>query len=330
MVESVSLANGLAEVAAAWAERRAAGGLTPRTEQLYVRHLETFARFATASGVTSLADLTPGLCRAWVAAPVSAVSPGSRARAGQPVAAQTRRGRQGALRAAARIWVDRGWVDPALVPADVITPDRSPGPIPPLTPSEVARLRVAGRLSTADTVSPAAVELALAGAAQADIAAALVADFDPRAATLRLAGRGQSRPRVVALEPAAVATLDQRVDALRRAAARKRVEFDTGTAPLAMGQPLDRYQPQSLAPAVAHTLHRALRAAGIDRAGVRAGSLQSYAANRRYALTGRVEDVADVLGLRSLDAARRRLDADWQAAWADQIRGDAAAVVVRG
>ena len=74
---------------------------------------------------------------------------------------------------------------------------------------------------------------------------------------------------------------------------------------------------------VASSLRRALDAAQITRLGVSPVSIVQYAANAEYALTGRVETVADLLGRRSLDSARRLIDPDWQLAWAPQVRTQA-------
>jgi hypothetical protein len=41
-----------------------------------------------------------------------------------------------------------------------------------------------------------------------------------------------------------------------------------------------------------------------------------------FALTGRVEDVAQLLGLASLDRAQRLVDTEWQSAWGDLARED--------
>ncbi|MDQ3663628.1 MAG: hypothetical protein M3353_03080 [Actinomycetota bacterium] len=51
--------------------------------------------------------------------------------------------------------------------------------------------------------------------------------------------------------------------------------------------------------------------------------MREFAANRIYALTGRVEDVARLLGLASLDTAARFLDPSWQDRWGPTVRSDA-------
>jgi hypothetical protein len=91
-----------------------------------------------------------------------------------------------------------------------------------------------------------------------------------------------------------------------------------------MHQPLSVYPPSSVAPSVSMSLSRALHRAGITRAGVRPRSVREFAANRTYARTRRVEDVAQQLGLLSLDTAAHFVDHKWQDRWGDLIRARAA------
>jgi hypothetical protein len=92
------------------------------------------------------------------------------------------------------------------------------------------------------------------------------------------------------------------------------------SVPLALDHPVEHYSAASLSPMVASSLRRALDAAQVTRLGVSPVSIVQFAANAEYALTGRVEAVADLLGRRSLDLARRLIDPDWQVAWAPQVR----------
>ena len=71
---------------------------------------------------------------------------------------------------------------------------------------------------------------------------------------------------------------------------------------------------------MARNLHRALIAAGVSRPGVTAGSLQVFAANACYAVTNRVENVAELLGFHSLDSAMAKIDHQWHSIWADHVR----------
>jgi site-specific recombinase XerD len=314
-----SLEQAAAHVRELWAGRRHAGRLATRTETLYLRHLGTFLRYAAAHEVEDLDDLTAVLVSGWVDAPISAASPGSRARSGQPSADATRRGRQSVLRQVVGLWADRGWVDPDLVPTNVISKVAAQLPCP-LTPAEAARLRLAGAQSAADTLLPALVAIALTGAANTEIARVNVADYDPDAAQLQLPGRGSDLPRAVPLDAHARRVLNAHVRALTKRAARLKIDLDPDTTPLALPT-----APRTQRTKVEHTtvgqqLHRALKVAGIRRVGVTPGSMQDYAANQCYALTNRVEDVAALLGLVSLDAAMRSVDPVWQQTWGDTVR----------
>lgn len=90
-----------------------------------------------------------------------------------------------------------------------------------------------------------------------------------------------------------------------------------------MHRPVLEYPASSVAPTVSMNLSRALQRAGVTRAGVRPRSVREFAANRTYALTGRVEDVADLLGLASLDTTAGFLDHSWQDRWGPTVRSEA-------
>jgi integrase len=199
---------------------------------------------------------------------------------------------------------------------------RSPSDVVPhpLTPIEVERLRVAGRLNPRDTLRPACAALALTGATHMEIASTVVADFDSAGGRVCL-GRTTMSERVVNLDTATSMALAARIRFVRWAAA---AAWDPDSAPLAMHRPVGAYQADSVAPTVSMNLSRALRRAGIARPGVRPRSCREYAANAVYARTGRVEDVAAQLGIVSLDSAFRLIDPDWQRRWGAHFgpRGD--------
>ena len=120
-----------------------------------------------------------------------------------------------------------------------------------------------------------------------------------------------------------MATLRTRIAAQRLRWRRLSRVWDPLVVPLAMHRPLLDYPPNSIAPTVSTNLSRALQRAGVTRAGVRPRSVREFAANRTYALTGRVEDVAQLLGLPSLDTAAGFLDHSWQDRWGPIVRSDA-------
>jgi integrase len=165
----------------------------------------------------------------------------------------------------------------------------------PLTPKEVDRLQVGCRLRTSDTLRPAVVAAALAGASHAEIAQLMVSDADLDLRFLVL-GSNRSR-RTVFLDSASLTALRTQMAALRKAYRRAKTGWDPALAPLAMHKPVGAYRPQSVAPTVSMNLSRAMNRAGITRPGVRPRSVREYAANRVYAQTGRVEDVTPAAGL---------------------------------
>lgn len=171
-------------------------------------------------------------------------------------------------------------------------------------------------------MTSACVASLLAGATQTEAAHIVDADYDPVLRTLRLAGRASRRRRAVAVGPEGARAFDRRVALLREASRRHRAGADSPRQPLNLRRPLDDYAPAAVAPAIGNTISRALHSAGIDRPHVTAKSLRDYAANRMFALTGRVENVAQVLGLASLDRAHRLVDIEWQSAWGDLARED--------
>ncbi|MBF4766601.1 hypothetical protein ISU10_02325 [Nocardioides agariphilus] len=164
------------------------------------------------------------------------------------------------------------------------------------------------------------MELALMGLTHAEISAAVVSDLDQRAQTLAI-GRGELR-RELALPTGRLAVLSSRIDAQRLTARRRHLAWDPSQIPLALTRPLRAYPLESIAPTVSTNITRALVAAGVSRAGVRPRSLREYAANASYARSGRIEDVAGLLGIRSLDAARRLIDLDWQQRWGEEVLDD--------
>ncbi len=186
------------------------------------------------------------------------------------------------------------------------------------------RLRLAGRHSAAHTLLPTLIEVALAGAAGAEIAITTIDAFDPIEKLLRLPGRRKGFARIARLDDDAVRVIGEHVAALAKVARRRKTVVDPATMPLALPTAPRTHRSSITQHAVGQHLYRAFQMAGIRRIGVTPGSLQEFGANRVYALTNRVEDAAQYLGLHSLDAARRYVDPGWQQAWAAAIRDETA------
>ena len=147
----------------------------------------------------------------------------------------------------------------------------------------------------------------MSGASHREVAVSVVAAVDVEGARLQL-GPCSGAQRWVPLGSAAGTALRVRIAAQQLVWRRRGSPWDPQWAPSAMAKPAREYPANSVAPSVSANLSLALQRAGICRVGVRPRSVREYAANRIYALTGRVEDVAGVLGLSSLDTAARYID----------------------
>lgn len=316
---AVTMQAAVAAATAELADRYERGVVNERTATLYRRHLETFGRYLAAHDVTLTSEVTGRIVDAWVDAPISAVSPGSRGRAGQNPAEATRRNRQVSIRWALEVWAASGWIQPEVVPTRTLGRTASQAPCPVL-PAEARRLRVAGQHSPADTLLPALVALGLSGLNHTEIARLTLDSYDPDTGRLTVVGRGGRRTREIALDPVARRPIDAHVRALHKVKRLDDLTNDPARCPLSLPTAPRTHRREVTGTAVGQHLYRAVAIAGITRDGVTPGSLQEYAANACYARTNRIEDVATLLGLVSLDAAMRLIDRDWQRAHAATIR----------
>lgn len=258
-----------------------AGELSGSTAARYLRIFESFSRYAQACGSLAPDDVTAGMCWHFLTAPL---------RGDQQPEVATSALRLAAVRDAFAVLVAVGAA--AENPTEHLRVDRilTTGLPCPLTPAEARRVSTAGRLSATDTLRPAAVVLALAGATHGEIANAALSDVDLTTCRLRL-GRAP-RERTVSLTADSVSVLAAQVAAQRRKWRRMRLPWSPETVPLAMHRSTATYRADSVAPTVSMNLSRALARAGVTRPGVRPRSLREYAANAVYARSGRVEDVA--------------------------------------
>lgn len=294
----------VALVRAYWNVRTISEAMRPATVARYERVFLAFCRFTSAHGITHLSTVNGHLCAAFVHAPRTG---------GMPPAASTSRFRLTVVRDAFRGLRQAHIVE--FDPTMHLSVRQSPqGRTPvPLLPSEVIRLQSSCRTSPRDHLRPTIVELALAGGTHTEIASAVVADLDLGRPRVRLGSRWLD------LDPLATATLAARVAACRRAARRSVQPWDAAVAALALRRPLETYPATSIAPSISSNLTRGMAAAGLSRPGLRPASLREFAANREYARTGRIEDVALLLGLDSLDVARKFIDPTWQRKYAERF-----------
>ncbi len=295
-----------------WATATAEGRLRSNSAARYGQVFGAFCRFAEASGVVTPESVTAALCRRFIAAPRSG---------GSPPCTSTSRLRLTVVRGAFEVLTSTGlvWADPT---TKLRVPQRTPERVPtPLTPPEAIRLVLAGHVNPRDTLRPTTAALALLGAAHAEIAASVVSSFSEADAALGL-GKGRSS-RVVAVPPQVLDVLRRRVADQRASWRRCGRPWEPGEVPLALNRALSYYPVNSVAPTVSDNLNRALRHAGIQRAGVQPKSVREYAANAVYATTQRIEAVAEQLGVLSYDSAARLIDRAWQDRWGDTVRAGA-------
>ena len=283
--------------------------MTLGTVARYERVLKSFARFAGARGVLNVEGVDGRLCIDFALAPMSG--------RGAP-APSTSRFRLTVVRDACVGWLAEGAiaVDPT-VGLRIAQPRSAHRPVP-LTPPEVRRLRFSSRVSPRDVRGPSATELALLGATHLEVATTVVADLDSSIGSVFISCAG-TVAREAQLDAFGSTILDARVTALQCACRRSKRPWSPQETALALARPLDTYPPETIAPGVSSTLARAMARAGLDRPELRPRSLREYAANRSYALTGRVEDVATMLGLQSLDTAYSFIDPAWQRDWASEM-----------
>jgi site-specific recombinase XerD len=308
-----------ARSAVVWTARVGRGDLARSTASSYLGALERFLRFARASGVAEIADLDRQTCERFVFAGVAGLGDID-ARRGRRPAPQTSRIRRIVLRAMWAGAVQAGLTalpDPTLGIGITSSQVRH---VTSLTPVEAASLRLRGRCGPEDTLRPVQVMLALGGLSQVEIARLVLADVDPVGGVIDLRFR-RAGLRQVHLVVDAVPLLRARLRFLVRRYARS--GGLAPSVPLALDYPFEHYRAASLSPMVASSLRQALDAAQITRRGVSPVSIVHYAANAEYAMTGRIEAVADLLGRRSLDSARQLIDPNWQSAWAPHLRAQA-------
>ena len=294
-----------AELVRAYWEARVSGyGMTAGSCARYQRVLASFVRFVSAHRLESLTEASAGVCSAFVNAPQ---------RTGLRPAPATSRFRLTVVRDAyiALRKAGQSTADPTTDLRVTVRP-RLRSPVP-LTPSEAARLRSAGRTSPRDYLRPATVELALAGGSHIEIASVVFADLELHKQHLRLGARRAH------LDSFATATLTARLAACRRAAQRACTQWDPNQSSVALARPLRAYPPTSIAPSVSSSLRRAMTSAGLHRLELRPASVREYAANCRYATDG-IESAAEFLGLESLDVARGFIQPSWQQLFAREVR----------
>jgi integrase len=190
--------------------------------------------------------------------------------------------------------------DPTL---DLSLPPRTPSKVRALTDEEVALGRSFSLRSLAETRLPAAWALAEATATTSEIHHIKVSDVDLKAGRVWLHGSSKAEPRWGQLTTWGLTQIGNRIERLQ---GEDRPLIYTGK-----GNPEAKQSASCIA--IAETLTRAGLAMEPD---VRPGSVVAWAGVQIFERTARIEEVANRLGIRSLDRAARFIGFDWKNAGA--------------
>jgi integrase/recombinase XerC len=169
----------------------------------------------------------------------------------------------------------------------------------PLTDEEETLGRIASRMSFFDTRGPAIWALGQATATMAEAGRVQVLDVEVDRGRVRLCGTKKREPRWGCLSVWGQEQIAQRIAEIGGDADRYVVYDGNGG--------LDR--PDS---AVSNKLIEIFNVGGIRHHGVRPGSLPAWAGRRVFEESGRIEEVARALGVRSLDIAAEIIGWGWR------------------
>jgi integrase len=180
--------------------------------------------------------------------------------------------------------------------AAVGLPPRRPVGPRPLTDEEVRRCRSHALFHPADLLHPAAWALGEATGRSYEIPRVLVRDVDVASATVRLAGSPRCDARTVAFTDWGLAQVQRRLVDSYATPEDPLVPFRSRRVPRASASML---------------LIEILRAAGIRAPDVRPISVVAWRGASAYGGGASVEEVAALLGMRSLDRTARLIGWDW-------------------
>jgi integrase len=280
-----SLGRACADVAAAI---ETSSSLSDQTRVRFATTADRFFSFCRSGcGLRSLVEVTPDLARAFVTAPLENRDP----------TVATMHLRRSVVRFVFRAAREIGLVDhdPCV---DLSLPPRSALSARPLTDDEVAVSRSFSLTSLTNTRSSAAWALAEATARTAEIPHICVGDLDLDNGRVWLHGSSRTVARWAPLTGWGVVQLERRVAALD---GRDGPLVYAANGSVASGQ-------ASSCSAISDTLLRAALDAEPD---VRPVSVAAWAGRTVLEATGRIDTVARLLGVRSLDRAARIVAWDW-------------------
>jgi integrase/recombinase XerC len=210
--------------------------------------------------------------------------------------------RRSVVRLAFRTARDLGlaFIDPTL---DLVLPARTSLSARPLTDEEVALCRSAALSSFTESRRPAAWALAEASARTSEISAICAGDIDLLPGVVQIRGGAKTDPRIGILTHWGHRQIERRIRALGSDVAPE-------TPLVGSGRGTAESRQVSACIAISEILIRAGLGSEPD---VRPLSVPAWASATAFAAGSSIEEVARMLGVRSLDAAARIIGHDWRA-----------------
>jgi len=261
----------------------------PQSERV-VRQAYRFASFCQRGfGVDDLDLVTPSIASAYLSAPPAE---------GGPASSSLQRSRRHAVRALYRVGRSAGLttIDPT---ADLRLPSLSSLRARPLTDDEIVDCRGASQWSLGSTRRSTTLALAEATCRSGEIPNVLVGDVDLERGGVEIRGGGRCAPRRGQLTPWGILQVEARL-AVAGDDPMKPLVYDGGEARLG-----------GLVSA-SSTITQVLQRAGVaGEPDVRPSSVVAWAGDKVLHRTGRIEDVAQALGVRSLDSAASFIGWQW-------------------
>jgi integrase/recombinase XerC len=304
IVADPTLEEALALITSQWRRQAEYGDLSPLSLAKIGGNAAQFVAYARASGRHTLRDADDTeLARAWVHATV-------RTRDGYgPVQLPTMHNRRNALRMVYGTGrsLDLADGDPTL---DLELPKRTYHGFTALGDDDVILCRGASAETLYDTAQPAAWALAELSGTTAELAAFAPCDMRPAERTVYLHGGSHTRPRSVGASAWQWQQLTARVRFLQE----KGGDAFDPTAPMLYRGGRNNRTDTSPVSAVGQLLRKVLDRAGLTKQdGYTQASITAWAGRCVFERTNNIVDVANHLGVCSLDRAAQLIEFEWVA-----------------
>lgn len=253
-------------------------------------HVDDFVALLAQLGVPGVRAISASICESFVRSPSSSGSEPSARLMGQ---------RRTSLRFVFRLARAVGLlaIDPTV---DLVLPPRAPSPPRPLTDAEVSACRSVSFWDLGDTRRAAAWAAAEATARSSELAHLRMRDVDVKSGRVWIHGGKTTTDRWGHLTEWGCTQIARRLEAVGDQPDLGLVY--QGRSPAGAGQ-------VASCTAVVDVLQRA-GLAGLPR--VRPGSVAAWAGRQILSETGRIDIVAQRLGMTSLDRVARLIECDWQ------------------